>query len=158
MPLRPYSTRLRISLAIARGIAAARGDDDTTATHIVLGILREAENGAIAALQHGGVPLDQVCAELEAKLGPRGRTQPDEVALALTEGERRVIERARTEAELRGDELIAPEHALLGILRDEQCSAAQAFARHGFDYLAARTHVDAVVHRHPAPPGSPTVV
>ena len=158
MPPRPYSTRLRIALAIARGIAASRGDDDTTSTHIVLGILREAANGAVAALQHAGVPVDEVCVELEAKLGPRGRTRPDEVALPLTEGERHVIEQARTESDLRGDEFIAPEHALLGILRDEQCPASQAFARHGFEYLAARAHLDAVVYRHAAPPGSPPVV
>lgn len=155
-PPLPYSTRMRVALAIARGIAAARGDSDTTSTHVALGLLREAENGAVAALQHGAVPLDVIRGELEAELGLPGRTRPDEVALPFTEGEQRVVQRARAESERRGDGSIAPEHVLLGILSDELSPAARAFARHGFQYVEAVRHVDAVVYRHTASPGRPT--
>ena len=46
----PLTSRTYVALSIARGIAAGLGHDDLTATHIALGILREAENGAVAAL------------------------------------------------------------------------------------------------------------
>lgn len=151
-PPLPYTTHLRVALAIARSIAAARGDAHITSTHIALGLLREAENGAVAALQHGGISLGVLRGELEAELGPPGRPRPDEVALPLTEGERHVLAQARTEAGLRGDAYIAPEHVLLGILHDEQSPAARAIARHGFEYVGAVGHVDAVIHRHPVPP------
>lgn len=154
-PPLPYSTRLRIALAIARSIAAARGDSETTSTHIVLGLLREAENGAVAALQHSGVPLNLIRGELEAELGPPGRPRPDEVALPLTEGERQVLELARIESGIRDDPYVAPEHVLLGVLRDARCPAALVFAHHGLDYVRMAGHVDAVVHRHTAPPELP---
>jgi ATP-dependent Clp protease ATP-binding subunit ClpA len=107
---------------------------------------------------HGAVPVDELREVLTAELGRPGRSQPEEVALSLTDGERRLMERARTEAVSRGAESVASEHVLLGVLRAVDSPAARALVSHGFTYEAAVAHVDAVTVRHDPPPGSPTVV
>lgn len=149
----PYSSRARVALAIARALAAGRGDPDVTAIHVALGLLREGENAAVAALHHAGVALHAIRGELEAALGPPpGRTRPEEVDLPLTPAERHVAEQARAAARLEGDEYVGPEHLLLGILRDERSAAARLFARHGCNGETARTHLGAVAHKHRSPP------
>lgn len=139
----PLTTRTRIALAIARGIAASRGDDDVTASHIALGLLREAENPAVAALHHGGVDLRALRRELEAELGLPGRPRPGEVALQLTPGEQRIVDQAATESRQRNEGFIGPHHLLLAMLRERESPTARAFARHGFQFETAVTHLDA---------------
>ena len=114
----PLTTRTRIALAIARGIGAARGDDDLTPTHIALGLLREGENPAVAALWHAGVPLPVLRRDLEAELGTRHWPRPQEAVLPSTPGEQRVLDLARAESRQRNDEYLGTEHLLLAMLRD----------------------------------------
>jgi ATP-dependent Clp protease ATP-binding subunit ClpC len=142
--LPPYTSRTRVALSIARGLAAARGDTDVTTTHLALGLLREGQNLAVAALLHAAVPLGAVRQELEAALGPPpGRPRPDDVAVPLTPGEQGAVEQARTESRLLGNEYVGPEHLLLAILREQSSPAGQVFARHGFSSATAREHLDA---------------
>ena len=90
-----YSSRLRVSLAIARGIAATRGDDDLTPLHVALGILREGENPAVAALMHAGVDVGAVRFDMERALdAPAGLPRPGEVCIGATEGEQSLIDAA----------------------------------------------------------------
>lgn len=70
--LRPLTSRTRVALAIARGIAAARGDRDLTETHIAVGILREGSNPALSALWYAGMSeneMRQLSSHLEHSLG-----------------------------------------------------------------------------------------
>jgi ATP-dependent Clp protease ATP-binding subunit ClpC len=140
----PFTNRTYVSLSIARGIAAGSGHDDLTATHIALGILREAENGAVAALHHGGVALRNLRHDLEADLPPRGHPRFGEVVLPATPGEQQVVELALAEAATLNDEYLGSEHLLLAILRDPSTPVAQTFSRHGFTYEAALTHLQFV--------------
>ena len=143
-----YTTHARISLAISRGIAAARGDAELTPTHLALGLLRDGENAAVAALGHGGAPLVVIRADLEMALGRPGRPRPGEVAIELTSGERAIVQDAAAVARLREDDFLGPEHFLLAILRDEGSEAAQVFARHGFGYDTLSNHLAAVHLKH----------
>lgn len=147
--LLPYSTRLRVCLAIARGVAAARGDTDLAPLHVALGILREGENPAVAALMHAGVATDEIRAEIEQALGePMGFPRPGEVCIGDTPGEQRVVEDAFKASRERGDEYLGPHHLLLALVEDTDSQAAQIFARHGIDAFSARTHIDAVFTGH----------
>jgi ATP-dependent Clp protease ATP-binding subunit ClpC len=150
----PLTTRTRIALAIARGIAASRGDDDVTPSHIALGLLREAENPAVAALQHGGVDLRAIRREFEVELGPPGRPRPREVTLQLTPGEQRIGDLATTESRLRNEEYLGPHHLLLAMLREPDSPTAQTFARHSFLFETAVTHLHFVFEGHSPPPDS----
>jgi ATP-dependent Clp protease ATP-binding subunit ClpA len=140
----PFTNRTYVSLSIARGIAAGYGHDNLTAPHIALGILREAENPAVAALDHGGVALRKLRRELEAQLPPRGRPRFGEVVLPATPGEQEIVKLAVAEAAALNDEYLGDEHRLLAMLRDSSRPVAQTFSRHGFTYEAALTHLQFV--------------
>ena len=144
-----FSNRLSVCLAIARGLAAGRGDTDVTQVHIALGILREGENGAIAALQHAKVSLSALRGDLEELLGERrGKPRFQEVVVPLTEGETRVVRAAHVEAQLLDDKFLGPQHLLLAILRDAEGQAARAFRRRGVEHASALTHLAAVTIKH----------
>ena len=147
----PLTTRGRIALAIARALAAGRGDPDVTPTHMALGLLREGENGAVALLDFRGRTSPTLRTALELALGPiTGRPLPGEVVVPLTPGEGRLVAQARVEAEVHGHEYIGPEHLLLAILRDEHSPASKVFATQGFDLASAAALVKQVVHNAPA--------
>jgi ATP-dependent Clp protease ATP-binding subunit ClpC len=136
-------------LAIARALAAGRGDHDVTAVHIALGLLREGENGAIAVLQHRAVPPGQLRRDLERLLGPRtGRTAPEEVALPLTSGEENILDQARAWSRGQNDDHIGPEHLLMALVADETNLAAQTLARYGIDSQSVAASIQVVIHKH----------
>ena len=140
------TTRTRVALAIARGIAASLGHDDVTATHIALGVLREAENPAVAVLQHARIDLRLLRQDLEQQLPPRRRPHPDVITLPSTPGEDRLVQQAAAESQLRHSPYLGTEHFLLAILRDASSPAARAFARHALTLDTALAHLDSV-HR-----------
>jgi ATP-dependent Clp protease ATP-binding subunit ClpC len=146
----PYSSRARVVLAIARAIAAGRGDTDLTPIHIALGLLREGENAAVAVLQHRAVSLRDLRNELELLLGPPlGRTEPEEVVRPLLPGEQQVVDLARRWSQREGDEYVGPEHLLLAILAGGESATAIALAKHGVDTETALESMRVVIHKHP---------
>ena len=141
----PMTTRTRVALAIARGIAASRGDEDLSPEHVALGLLGEGQNPAVAALHYGRVDLGATRRELEAELGAPEQPRPGEVALQPTPGEQRIVEQATAESRRRKDEFLGPHHLLLAMLRDTNSPVARTFARHGFDFETAVTHLRVVL-------------
>lgn len=140
----PFTNRTYVSLSIARGIAAGYGHADLTAAHIALGIIREAENAAVAALQLAGVALPRLRHELEAELPPRGHPRFAEVVLPATPGELGIVELAAAETTALNDEFLANEHLLLALLQDPSTPVARTFSRHGFTYDGAMTQLQIV--------------
>src|SRR5690606_31418695 len=127
----PLTSRARVSLAIARGIAAARGDEDVSPAHIALGLLREGENAAVATLHHEGADLRALRSDLESALGPERRPRPGEVSLPLTPGETLVLAQAATESQRRHEAFLGPHHLLLAMLHDADGPVARVCSRHG---------------------------
>lgn len=144
--LAPLTTRARVALATARGIAAAFGHHELRPVHVALGLIREGENPAVAVLHASGAAVPTLRRDLEALLEPRGQTRPREVVLPLTAGEERVVEAAATQALLRNDEFVGPHHLLLALLADESEATSQLFTRHGVSYQSATTHLQAILH------------
>ena len=153
--LTPLTSRTRVALAIARGIAASLGHSDLTPGHIALGLLREGQNPAVAALDHAGADLRLLRRELERTLDPPAQPRPREVALSSTTGEQQLVDKAAVEGHQRNDPYLGTEHFLLAMLRDTSGPTAEVFARYGFDFETAVSHLDAVLHRHRNPPGQP---
>jgi ATP-dependent Clp protease ATP-binding subunit ClpC len=137
----PFTSRTFVSLAIARGIAAANGHTDLTGVHIALGLLREGENPAVAALHRGDVSLSRLRRDLEAALPQRGHPRVGEIVLPATPGEQEIVELALAEARSRNVEYVANEHLLLALLRDPDSAVGQVFSRHGFAYQTAANHL-----------------
>lgn len=149
----PFTTRVRVALSIARALAAGMGHDEVTDAHVVLGIVREGENPAIAVLQHAGIALDVLRHDLEQALEPRGRARPREVARPLTEGERLLVERADVERRQLHHQHLGTEHLLLAVLHEAASPVAQLLARYNLRYDALPAHMAVVIHYHPYPRG-----
>jgi ATP-dependent Clp protease ATP-binding subunit ClpC len=141
---RPFTARTYVSLAIARGIAAAHGHADLTGYHVALGFLREGENPAVGALHRAGVPLNALRRDLEACLPERAPPVAGEVLLPSTPGELAIVHAADLEANAFHPEYVGNEHLLLALLRDADSPVSQAFSRHGVTYESAITHLRAV--------------
>ncbi len=130
----PFTSRTYVSLSIARGIAAGRGHIDITAAHIAVGILREGENPAVAALHRGGVSLRQLRRELEEELPPNDRPRFGELVFPETPVEKEIVNVAVSEVAALDDPYLGNEHLLLAILREPETSVARLFARHGITH------------------------
>lgn len=129
----------RVAVAIARAIAASRGDDDLTATHVALGLLRNGMTPAVAILQESGADLHALRRELEAELKPPRRPRIGEVVLPSTPGEQQLLDQAAGESRARHRSYLGSEHLMLAILRNAESRTARAFARHGVHLDAAMT-------------------
>lgn len=121
--VRPLTSSTRVALAIARGIAAARGDRNLTPTHIALGIFREGSNPGLAALWYAGLSEEEIRRipfELEHSLGKApGHIPPRLVTIDLTPGEENLLRASEVEAEHFGHPYLGTEHIVLAILRSD---------------------------------------
>jgi ATP-dependent Clp protease ATP-binding subunit ClpA len=147
-------------MAIARGIAAARGDRDLTATHIAAGIFREGANPGLGALWYAGLSetaIKTLGFELENSLGEApGHIPPRLVTIDLTPGEEEVVHAAEIEVSRLGDPYLGTEHLLLAILRSDK-SVAQPFAERGITLEKYEAGLSAVLRGDP-PPEQPGAV
>ena len=146
---RPFTARTYVSLAIARGIAAAHGHANLTGYHIALGFLREGENPAIAALGRAGVPLHALRHALEKALPERGQPSAGEVRLPATPGEQAIVRAAVLESNAFHSEYVGNEHLLLALLRDAESPVAEVFSHYGITHESALAHLRAVFGNEP---------
>ena len=158
--VRPLTSRTRVALAIARGIAAARGDRDLSETHIAVGILREGSNAALSALWYAGMSendMRRLSSYFEHSLGePPGYIGPREVTIELTAGEQELLRLSDLEADQLNDPYLGTEHILLAILRSDD-RAAQKFAENG---MSLEKYCEGMVssRRGDPPPSQPRAV
>lgn len=142
MPSRPYlTTRAHKVFAMAHDLADQLGHDDVTPVHIALGVVREGQNVAVAALFYLGVPLDVLERDLEERLPPPGTSRTPTGARAWTPSDERVIDQAKIEARELGTSFYGCEHLFLTLLRDDTVATAQVLARHSIGYEDVRTEV-----------------
>ena len=142
---RPVTSRTRIAIAIARGIAAAYGHGEAGECHFALGVLREGENPAVGALHRAGVPLRELRQTLERALPAAGPSHNIGTPLEASPSELALIERARQEAIERGDAFIANQHLFLALLRDQRSAIREIFAGYGISYDRFSQHLDVVL-------------
>jgi ATP-dependent Clp protease ATP-binding subunit ClpA len=158
--VRPFTSRTRVALAIARSIAAARGDRDLTATHIAAGIFREGANAALGAVWYAGLPeaaIKGLGAELENSLGERtGRIAARVVAIDTTPGEEAVVDLADVEASRFQHPYLGAEHILLAILRSDQAVSGR-LSQYGITVEKYESGLRAML-RGDAPPNASTAV
>jgi ATP-dependent Clp protease ATP-binding subunit ClpA len=88
-----------------------------------------------SALRSVGIDLDVVRRSVEESFGPgaldRGRSPSGHIP--FTRGAKKALELSLREALALGHKHIGTEHLLLGLVRDERCSAARLLAARGID-------------------------
>ena len=160
MKLRPLTSATRVALAIARGIAASRGDRDLTPIHIALGIFREGTNPGIAAVWYAGMPESDIrrfYLVLDDLLGDApGQMPPRLVAIESSAGEEEVLRLGELEAEQYDSPYLGTEHLLLAILRDGG-PVADKIREYG---VSVDKYVEGMssMWRGDPPPGTPTAL
>ncbi|HEX6194752.1 MAG TPA: Clp protease N-terminal domain-containing protein [Jiangellaceae bacterium] len=107
--------------------------------HLLLGLLREGDGVAAKALEDLRVSLDETRGRVEEIIG-RGQDSP-KGAIPFTPRAKKVLELSLREAIALGDDHIATEHILLGLIREGEGVAAQVIVNLGADPIALRRDV-----------------
>ncbi len=135
-----FNEHARRSLFFAR-YEASRARSRVIATeHLLLGLLREADETLVEVLDRLEVDLQDLRDELIGDLVPVSRVSasPD---LPLAEETKRALAHAVYEADQLGHESVGTQHLVLGLLRIEDCLAAQYLEEHGIELAEVRNEV-----------------
>jgi ATP-dependent Clp protease ATP-binding subunit ClpC len=118
-----YARRVVVA---AQDEARSLGHDELGTEHLLLGLTRERESVAAAALESHGGWHDAV---LEAIVSRRGRgPEPDPAVrstLPFSRETKKVLELALRESLQLGQSYVGTEHLLLGLLHERDCQASQ---------------------------------
>jgi ATP-dependent Clp protease ATP-binding subunit ClpC len=134
-----FSEKARRVIFFARYEASQFGSPSIGTEHLLLGILRESHD--LISLVAGPDAVKKIVERIQQEL-PIKDTIPTHMDLPLTEAAQRVLHFAVEEADRLGDAIIAPEHILHGLLREENCLAQKVLAEEGVTLESARQKAD----------------
>ncbi|CDM93898.1 MAG: ATP-dependent Clp protease ATP-binding subunit [Limnospira maxima] len=106
---------------------------------LLLGIIGEGTSIAAKVLSDQNLNLDNTRREIESIIGRGSGFMPPEIP--FTPRAKRVFESAMKEARQLGNNYIAPEHILLGLLQDEEGVAAKVLENFGIERRQLRTEL-----------------
>ena len=129
-----YTERAKRAIYFARHEASQLGGDSIQPEHLLLGLIRELPEPVASRLR---LSLDRVRTEVQNRALLRDSVSSS-VGIPLSPESRRVLDRAREEADRLKHQSIGTEHLLLGILREPASAAAGILARHGVRAPAVR--------------------
>jgi DNA-binding transcriptional regulator YhcF (GntR family) len=117
-----FTDRTRKVLALAREMAVRLGHDSIGPGHILLGVVREGNGVAVAALAGLGVESRQVIERAAPGPRPKGGMYPTKAPgeLAYSPSGRTVLQYAMAAAREMGHAYVGTEHLLLGVLQVEE--------------------------------------
>jgi ATP-dependent Clp protease ATP-binding subunit ClpC len=107
--------------------------------HLLLAAVRQEGSRVARFLDAKGLNYDRIARFVERQKG-RGKIHVSADELEPTQRLRRVMKLAYEEARRDGVEAIEPEHLVLGILREGECTAAEILRSQGVDLRSARDH------------------
>lgn len=135
-----FNDNVRRALFFARYEASRSASRQISAEHILLGMLREADQALVELCNAVAIDVRELREELlgETVALEPASTSPD---LPLAEETKKVLAFAVHEAETMGHGRVGSEHLLLGLLRIDQSSAAKYLATRGFELFQLRDEV-----------------
>jgi ATP-dependent Clp protease ATP-binding subunit ClpC len=128
-----FTERARKAIEYARDEAARLKHDYIGTEHLLLGLLRLGEGGAIEILVNIGIDLNELRQSVEDVVQPSGGTL-SMGQLPLTARAKKLLEVSAQEARALRSKDIDTEHLLLSMLRDEEGVAAQVLSMYDLDY------------------------
>ena len=135
-----FNEHARRSLFFAR-YEASRGQSRAIGSeHLLLGMLREADDALADVLDRLDLDVQELRDELVGEQVPLQRVSasPD---LPLAEDTKKALAYAVNEADSMGHQTVGSEHLLIGLLRVEESLAARYLASHGVDLYQLREEV-----------------
>jgi len=135
-----FNEHARRSLFFARYEASRSSSRVIASEHLLLGMLREADDAMTEVFASLSVDLHELRDDLLGDLPPLDRvsSSPD---LPLSEDTKKALAFAVHEAESMSHSSVGTEHLLLGLMRMEHTTAAQYLNTHGFDLYLVRNEV-----------------
>ena len=135
-----FTDKARQAVVLAQEEARRLGHPEVRTEHLLLGLLAvDGESAATRTLTGLGVPLDDLRAEVEERIG-RGEGAPSG-HLPFAPQNKKVLELSLREALQLGHNYIGTEHILLGLVREAESGAARLLAARGADLNAVRQEV-----------------
>jgi ATP-dependent Clp protease ATP-binding subunit ClpC len=124
-----YTETARKVVFVARYEASRFGSENVETEHLLLGILRT-EGPLVLRLLKGPEKIGSIREQVEKQF-PRREKISTSVDFPLSLACKRVLAYGAEEAERLNQKHIAPEHLLLGLLRDEKCVASKILIKAG---------------------------
>jgi ClpA/ClpB-like protein len=134
-----FTDKAREVVVLAQDEARRLGHSEVGTEHLLLGLLAVPEGAGARSLVALGIPLGDVRAELEERIG-RGEGAPGGHLPFVTQN-KKVLELSLREALQLGHNYIGTEHILLGLIREGESGAAQVLAGRGADLAGVRQEV-----------------
>jgi hypothetical protein len=145
-----YSERARRVLFFARYEASQLGAAVIEPEHLLLGLLREGKGPTAAIFRDSKVSPETIRSEIGRRMVEGEKRSPTaEVPFAV--GSQRVLRLAAEEADRLAHAYVGTEHLLLGLLREEQCSAAVVLRQSGIRIDSVRDAIARLRRSQPAP-------
>lgn len=134
-----YTEKARRVIFFARYEASLVGSPEIGDEHLLIGLMRE-DKGILRRYIGGETSAAQIRAAITAATLVREPTSTS-VDLPLNPEAERILAYSAEEAARLGDEHIATEHLLLGILREEKCLSARLLRERGLTIERARVQI-----------------
>jgi hypothetical protein len=138
-----YNGKVRRALFFARHYAYKLENSTIDSEHFLLGILREYEGQIWEIFARLGVKPEDIWHAIVGERIFDGTSTT--VEMPLSEESKRILAYTSREAEIMHHATVGPEHLLLGILREEGCTAMRILGQHGVAYSQARKEVLSII-------------
>ena len=139
-----YTEKARRVIFFARYEASQLGSPFIETEHVLLGLLRE-DKALTNRFLRSHASVEAIRKQIEAR--PRGGEKVStSVDLPLSNESKRVLAYAAEEAEKLSNSHIGTEHLLLGLLREENCFAAEILRERGLRLSSIREELTRKPH------------
>ncbi|RKY68628.1 MAG: ATP-dependent Clp protease ATP-binding subunit, partial [Candidatus Latescibacterota bacterium] len=129
-----FTARMQKVLRLSREEADRLGHDYIGTEHFLLGLIREGEGVAIAALINLGLDLDAIRQAIEDAVGTSGGTALAQQQLPFTPRARQVLENSVRQSRQMKVDYTGTEHLLLALIKDKEGVAAEILTAYGVTY------------------------
>jgi len=130
-----FSARVKEVISLSREEALRLGHDYIGTEHLILGMIREGEGGALGLLEKAGVDILELRQAIEfATKGTATNNIKNLANIPLTKQSEKVLKITHLEAKMFRSDLIGTEHLLLAILRDQDNLGCQILNKFRINY------------------------
>jgi ATP-dependent Clp protease ATP-binding subunit ClpC len=139
-----FTERVKKVMALAREESQRMGHDYVGTEHLLLGLIKEGEGLAIAALTSLGLDPETIKQSVEDAVAQTGGQMLMGQA-PFTPKAKEILERAMAEAKEMKVQYVGTEHLLLALVKDRENVAAQILSALGADYKTIKEEVIALI-------------
>lgn len=139
-----FTDRVKRVMQLARDESVRLGNDYVGTEHLLLGLLREGDGGAINVFRSMGIDIEELGRQVEHAVTSSGALMTIGQMIPFTPRAKRVLEVAAQEARQLKSRYIGTEHLLMALLKDDDSAASNALSHMNIEYDKVKEEVDAL--------------